>query len=115
MLVWRICRARFAADPLSGEGARVFGGRWNPKGTRLVYTAGSQSLATLKVLGSAWVRAGKEPVLWVPSAIIDNEWDVLINPEHPLALKLKVRPPIPFAFDPRLFQGAPAERGPEVT
>ncbi len=34
----------------SGEGARLYGGRWNSPGTAMVYTAQSQSLAVLEVL-----------------------------------------------------------------
>lgn len=48
--VWRILTARFAATAFSGEGARLYGGRWNRKGVPLVYTAGSQSLAMLEML-----------------------------------------------------------------
>lgn len=48
--VYRICKASRAADAFSGEGARVHGGRWNEKGTRLVYCSSSVSLAMLEVL-----------------------------------------------------------------
>lgn len=48
--VWRLVTARFAESAFSGEGARRYGGRWNRKGVPLVYTAGSQSLATLELL-----------------------------------------------------------------
>ena len=48
--VWRLVTARFADTAFSGEGARVYGGRWNRKGIPLVYTAGSQSLAMLEML-----------------------------------------------------------------
>lgn len=48
--VWRITTARFAATAFSGEGARLYGGRWNPKGVELVYTAESRSLALLEML-----------------------------------------------------------------
>lgn len=33
-----------------GEGAFRFGGRWNSRGTRIIYTAGSLSLAALEML-----------------------------------------------------------------
>lgn len=48
--VWRITTARFAHTAFSGEGARLYGGRWNPKGYLLVYTAESQSLALLEMM-----------------------------------------------------------------
>jgi len=47
---WRLVTARFAGLAFSGEGARLYGGRWNRKGVPLVYTAGSQSLAMLEML-----------------------------------------------------------------
>lgn len=48
--VWRITTARFAAAAFSDEGARLHGGRWNPKGHGVIYTAESQSLALLEML-----------------------------------------------------------------
>lgn len=48
--VWRITTARFARSAFSGEGARLYGGRWNPKGVPMVYTAANQSLAMLEML-----------------------------------------------------------------
>jgi RES domain-containing protein len=47
---WRIVKTRFATDAFSGEGARLYGGRWNSPGIAMVYTAGSISLATLELL-----------------------------------------------------------------
>lgn len=48
--VWRLTTARFARSAFSGEGARLYAGRWNRKGVPLVYTAASQSLAILEML-----------------------------------------------------------------
>ncbi|OFW13299.1 MAG: hypothetical protein A3H27_12255 [Acidobacteria bacterium RIFCSPLOWO2_02_FULL_59_13] len=48
--VWRLTTARFAKSAFSGEGARLYAGRWNRKGIPLVYTAASQSLAMLEML-----------------------------------------------------------------
>ena len=48
--VWRITTAAFARSAFSGEGARLFGGRWNPKGVPMVYTAANQSLAILEMI-----------------------------------------------------------------
>lgn len=49
MLVYRISRSEFAND-LSGTGAGLYGGRWNPKGLNMVYSAASISLASLEFL-----------------------------------------------------------------
>jgi RES domain-containing protein len=49
-IVWRITTARRARNAFSGEGARLYGGRWNPKGVPLVYTAESRALAMLEML-----------------------------------------------------------------
>ncbi len=48
--VWRITTAKFIDSAFTGEGARLFGGRWNPQGARMVYTAQSQSLALLELM-----------------------------------------------------------------
>lgn len=50
LTVWRLLTARFAQSAFSGEGARLYGGRWNRKGVAMVYTAGSQSLVMLEML-----------------------------------------------------------------
>ena len=39
-----------ASTCFDGEGARLFGGRWNSKGKRVVYTSVSESLAILETL-----------------------------------------------------------------
>jgi RES domain-containing protein len=50
MIVWRLCKKKHAGDPLSGGGARLFGGRWNHKGVRVAYCSSTLSLATLEML-----------------------------------------------------------------
>ena len=47
---YRITKTKHVASAFDGEGARLYGGRWNSIGTRVVYLAGSRSLATLEVL-----------------------------------------------------------------
>ena len=47
---WRIVKTRYSSDAFSGEGARLYAGRWNSSGVAMVYTAGSKSLATLELL-----------------------------------------------------------------
>ncbi|HWR17621.1 MAG TPA: RES family NAD+ phosphorylase [Terriglobales bacterium] len=48
MRFWRICRQRFAADAATGEGARLFGGRWNSRGVSVVYASTSLALAAIE-------------------------------------------------------------------
>jgi RES domain-containing protein len=47
---WRIVKEKHAAIAFSGEGARLYGGRWNSTGTSLVYTSGTKALAALESL-----------------------------------------------------------------
>jgi RES domain-containing protein len=139
---------------MSGEGSRLYGGRWNAKGTRLVYCVEHLSLAcleslvhadirnlpgdlqaiacdipdgvsrkvlvasalpagwnqvpgpqVLKVIGSAWAALKAEAILVVPSAVIPEEMNYLINPDHPEAGQIGVLPSRPFRFDGRLGPG----------
>ena len=149
---WRIVKAKFAARAFDGEGARRFGGRWNNRGTALVYTAGSQALAVLEMLvhleasellrhyrlipvtfdqhvvnvldrkvlpanwrrrplpasvraiGDDWIASTKSVVLRVPSVIVPDENNYLINVSHPQFGRLVIGSPRPFRFDPRLLR-----------
>ena len=47
---WRIVKEKHAPTAFNGEGARLFGGRWNSRGTSMVYTSATLSLATLESL-----------------------------------------------------------------
>jgi RES domain-containing protein len=47
---WRIVKRKLAAQAFTGEGARVYGGRWNSPGIRVVYTSQSRALAALEIL-----------------------------------------------------------------
>lgn len=50
MHVYRLVHHKWAAQAFDGEGAKLYGGRWNSKGQLCVYTAGSEALAILEVL-----------------------------------------------------------------
>lgn len=49
-LAWRIVKERHATNAFDGEGARLHGGRWNSRGTSVVYASATLSLAALENL-----------------------------------------------------------------
>ena len=59
MRLWRLCKAKYSKEALTGEGARRFSARWNPAGVVMVYTSASKALACLELfvnLNSALLR-----------------------------------------------------------
>ena len=56
----------------------------------------------LKELGAAWVAAKVEALLLVPSSVVREESNILVNPDHPDAARLVLHPGRPFSFDTRL-------------
>jgi RES domain-containing protein len=148
---WRIVPTQRAAAAFTGQGARLYGARWNSPGVALVYLSEHLSLAALEVLvhrhlhrwawtflayraewdeslmqrmapatlpanwrfelpparlrdlGDAWVREGRSAILAVPSVIIPEELNYLLNPAHPDFRRIRVGKPQPFALDPRLL------------
>jgi RES domain-containing protein len=150
IIAWRIVGARYKDDAFSGEGARLRGGRWNSKGTTMVYTAGSIALASIemlvnlpgpkllaefvripvhippdlivdlpldklpgdwssrpispsiKAIGDRWVKDKPSAVLKVPSVVVPEEYNYLLNPYHPDFDKITIGTPIVYRFDPRL-------------
>ena len=50
MQAFRIVKRRHAAEAFNGEGARLYGGRWNRPGTPMVYAAHTRALAALESL-----------------------------------------------------------------
>ena len=147
---WRIVPVERAADAFVGEGAKLFGGRWNSPGIAVVYGSQHKSLAALEQLvhrnprapdrfnafrfhfpdalietlpsrslpddwrqqplplstqqlGDAWVREARSAILAVPSIIIPEEFNYLINPAHPDFREITVGKPEAFVFDTRLL------------
>ena len=138
--IWRICKKQHVKGAFTGEGARLYGGRWNHKGSAVVYCASSLALAALEVfvhvdpselpdkvkverispnklpktwrasigpdvlkdIGTTWSQRGQTVALFVPSAIVPEEENVLLDPTHPDFAKIKLGLPRPFAFDPRM-------------
>ena len=48
--VFRLVKKKWASSAFSGEGARLYGGRWTSPGVSVVYTAGSLALGQLEIL-----------------------------------------------------------------
>ena len=55
-------------------------------------------------VGEAWLKAGETPLARVPSAIVSESWNYLLNPEHPLAHQAVIEAAIREQYDKRLFQ-----------
>jgi len=154
-IAWRLASVHLKHSAFDGEGARLYGGRWNTPGHAAVYLASSRSLAALELLvhlpsaarsfplcrfevdipdgsllrledysvlqsswlgasihpatqqlGDAWLKDRTTLALAVPSAIIPEEMNYLLNPGHPDFGQLKILPPQAFSFDPRLSGSA---------
>lgn len=54
-------------------------------------------------LGDAWLEEGRAAFLKVPSAVLAHGTNLLINPDHPDAERIRLVHQEPFGFDPRLF------------
>jgi RES domain-containing protein len=54
-------------------------------------------------LGDAWARSLRSAILAVPSAMIPEELNYLLNPAHPDFKNIAIGKPVPFTFDPRLL------------
>lgn len=56
-----------------------------------------------QMIGNKWVAEARSAVLQIPSVIIPSESNYLLNPNHEDFEKVRIHPPEPFAFDPRLL------------
>jgi RES domain-containing protein len=60
--------------------------------------------AALRAIGDAWVRERRSLALRVPSAVVPEEWNVLVNPAHVAFATLRiVGSPKRVVLDPRLL------------
>lgn len=146
ILAYRVVKEKYLASAFDGEGARLYGGRWNSKGVSVVYTSDSLALCSLEifvhlpsyklladyiymtvifdsdlvitadlidgweerpiskvsqVIGDQWIKEGRSPVLRIPSVIMPDGHNYLININHPGFMKIKISKPQPLTFDPR--------------
>ena len=80
---WRVADPEFAKSPqemLSGEGAFLYGGRWNTKGHRVVYLGGNLATASVELLvhlDSVSVLNGFSKM----EVIFDDAHVILIDPD----------------------------------
>lgn len=152
MRLFRIAKTEFIRD-LSGAGSRAYGGRWNRKGTALVYTSESRALAVLEYLvhvplalapaglsflridvpddaevktvdaaslpanwkaypppqglaamGTKWALTNETLLLRVPSVVVEDEFNYLVNPSHPECKRIRPHRPERFSLDQRLLR-----------
>lgn len=147
--VYRISKCLYI-DDLRGTGAAAFAGRWHSKGTYILYTANSPSLALLEsvvhmagiplvdycmvcleipddkiaktnikdlpnnwysnpspgalgIIGDNFIKQNEHLALEVPSAIMPEETNLLLNPNHVDFPKVKVSYRRTIPIDKRFF------------
>lgn len=61
------------------------------------------SLAASRRVGDEWLRSGSSALARVPSAILPETWNVLLNPEHADAKQVRITRAIRSDYDPRLL------------
>ncbi|MBA2731335.1 MAG: RES family NAD+ phosphorylase [Acidobacteria bacterium] len=145
MFAWRLASGNY--PPLTGEGARLVGGRWNSPGRPLIYASESlalclaeclvhvtgslplnyvafkisfpdgeaeelnvktlkagweRDLARTRATGDKWWAGARSLALIVPSVVLPESRNILLNPQHPSAARMRLVSQQPFTFDPRL-------------
>ena len=71
MILYRFSHPKFSHD-LSGTGARLKGGRWNPTGIPVLYTSETISLALLEVLANSHTLEELQPLQLMEIHIPDS-------------------------------------------
>lgn len=157
MQAWRIATdtRSYAADDMSGGGAKNTGGRWNSAGNPLVYASSSRALACLETMvhlgggglplnrylvridipddvwdarqelelgaapvgwdalpegmtslaiGDRWLAGKASAILLVPSIVVPEEQNILINPAHPDARSITATKLRKWLYDARMMK-----------
>lgn len=60
--------------------------------------------ASAQTIGDQFVSDNKYGVLQIPSAVTQGDYNILINPNHPDFLKIKIVATEKFPFDKRIFK-----------
>jgi RES domain-containing protein len=82
---WRLVKSRRARAAFDGEGARLYGGRWNSLGTRVAYASDSVALAALEVLAhlqsTAVLQAYSLATIRFPESLVETLDPASLPPE----------------------------------
>lgn len=151
MEAFRISKKKYIYD-LSGDGAKKHGGRWNLKGTPMVYLGSTPSVVVLEYLvhiplgaipddtafatihlpvkkipqiditdlppfwsdfpfpekvaeiGTDWITSKASLCLKVPSAVSNEDFNILLNPMHTDIEKVKIVDVKEYQINSRLFR-----------
>jgi len=149
VIVYRVGRTKFSKE-LSGEGARLHGGRWNHISIHCIYTSESRALAVLeytvnvsiediprslsittyeipdtgiqeltiadlpgnwtespapastKDFGTNLLMSAFSPILKIPSTVITQEFNYILNPKHTDSKDFKILQVEDFVYDVRI-------------
>ena len=72
MRIWRICRKRYAGAAYAGEGAHLYGGRWNSKGVRMVYSSTSLALAAVETFVNLEPKLKPDDLVSIEAELADS-------------------------------------------
>lgn len=89
MIVYRLCKERYKKD-LSGKGAEMAGGRWNSKGTPMLYTSESRALCVSEI------------AVHIPLGIVPADY-WLVSIEFPETIKILEVDPATLSADWKSF------------
>jgi RES domain-containing protein len=150
--LWRIATRKWALDTAC-EGARLYGGRWNPVAWPAMYAGTSIEICALEKFvhlggaahpplvlvsidvpddeklaygpplaalppdwaalptpastqefGRRWLESARGLLMFVPSAVIPEAGNALVNPRHPGYRDIRLAIVRDFAFDARMFK-----------
>src|SRR5687767_9137304 len=149
MLLYRIGHTMYAND-LTGEGSKLFGGRWNDIGIPCIYSSVSRALCLLEYtchakkhliprdlsfvtyevpdhsmhvftisdlpgnwkhsppphesieFGTAFLTENKYLLYCIPSVVIEEEMNYIINPSHPEMANVQIKDVKDYPYDLRI-------------
>jgi RES domain-containing protein len=64
--------------------------------------ASADALAACQAIGEAWISRSRDLMLQVPSVLVPEETNLILNPAHPRMREVKIVSTRAFHFDPRL-------------